>query len=28
MPRVQRRHLPPKISGPPGTMTSSDDVME
>jgi hypothetical protein len=26
-PRVQRRHLPPKISGPPETMELSDDNM-
>jgi hypothetical protein len=27
-PRVQRRHLPPKISGPPEMMELSDDDME
>jgi hypothetical protein len=27
-PRVQRRRLPPKISGPPETMELSDDNME
>jgi hypothetical protein len=26
-PRVQRRHLPPKISGPPRMMEFSDDDM-
>jgi hypothetical protein len=28
MPRVQRRRLPPKISGPPRTMEFSNDDME
>jgi hypothetical protein len=27
-PRVQRRCLPPKISGPPGTMEFSNDDIE
>jgi hypothetical protein len=27
-PRVKRRHLPPKINGPPRTMEFSDDDME
>jgi hypothetical protein len=27
-PRVQRHHLPPKISGPPGMMEFSDDDVE
>jgi hypothetical protein len=27
-PRVQRRHLPPKICGPPGMMEFTDDDVE